>query len=650
MFKNINFVGKIWAVVSLTLIFALLKPTSASALNFSTSYPTISSGYTVGDTLTAYPNTWTPTPDSFSYQWKRSGVAISGATGNTYKVTGADWGYYISVAVTGSKTGYTTVTQEMYSYTNGNYISVSGTLTNNAVITGSNRVGEFLYADVGTIPSGVSVTYTWYSNGWTIYGANGSSYQLQPSDLGDTIKVSAYLTGTGWSSRTTTSASTAAVLPAIPRAAINSSYYTLTGKNVIEAQGYMAYKSIANLRDWCFYLDGNLMPINTIGAPGIAFVTSGGGVVAGTRLTNGCYSPITAAVSVKVYIDVTTWSVGSHTLKFTVTDTDGNKSSEATTTVSVAKTAPTASFSGTQPTATKNYTFGVYTTTHSQTAPVRIFCVQVDGTPAKVVGLIPKANGTLLNATAILTGTFIGCMQASGNATTADVTINSEQFKNGDHTLQLKVISDDGYSQWQSDIVGTKVNFKNDYIPQVVFSPDSAKAKMIGTNIFISGKVTANIPEVPGTIVISYEDENGEWISLDTLKGVDTFNVPVKLAADSVIKVEVFDQNQVSKVTAQKDFYVSPSFSVSKTSVVLIGSTLSKSKTKSVTYKISSGRPAGAECTAKWSAGGRSGSKKFTLGKLPRYSFSAPNASGKFTVTCLGDNMTSGLPGFSGTF
>lgn len=60
----------------------------------------------------SYPTTWA----SMSYQWKRNGVAISGATGSTYKLTTSDRGKSISVTVKASRYGYATgyVTTKSY--------------------------------------------------------------------------------------------------------------------------------------------------------------------------------------------------------------------------------------------------------------------------------------------------------------------------------------------------------------------------------------------------------------------------------------------------------------------------------------------------------------------------------------------------------
>lgn len=62
----------------------------------------------VGSTLTATTGTWGPAPVTLKRQWYRSGVAITGATASTYKLTSLDVGKAVTVRVTGTKAGYTT--------------------------------------------------------------------------------------------------------------------------------------------------------------------------------------------------------------------------------------------------------------------------------------------------------------------------------------------------------------------------------------------------------------------------------------------------------------------------------------------------------------------------------------------------------------
>ena len=72
--------------------------------------PTIGGTRRVGYLLTAYRGTWKPSGITYSYQWLRNGVPISGATGKTYRLRSVDRGDRIRVRVTGRKAGYYTKT------------------------------------------------------------------------------------------------------------------------------------------------------------------------------------------------------------------------------------------------------------------------------------------------------------------------------------------------------------------------------------------------------------------------------------------------------------------------------------------------------------------------------------------------------------
>lgn len=63
--------------------------------------PVISGTPTVGETITTSNGGWTGVPGpTYSYQWKRAGVAITGETNATYQVVLADVGQSITVTVT----------------------------------------------------------------------------------------------------------------------------------------------------------------------------------------------------------------------------------------------------------------------------------------------------------------------------------------------------------------------------------------------------------------------------------------------------------------------------------------------------------------------------------------------------------------------
>jgi hypothetical protein len=62
--------------------------------------------YTVGQTLTAHPGNWAPTPTSFSYQWMRDGAPIAGATHSTHTLSSADLGHDVDVEVDAHRAHY----------------------------------------------------------------------------------------------------------------------------------------------------------------------------------------------------------------------------------------------------------------------------------------------------------------------------------------------------------------------------------------------------------------------------------------------------------------------------------------------------------------------------------------------------------------
>ncbi|MGC4174605.1 5'-nucleotidase C-terminal domain-containing protein [Demequina sp.] len=71
--------------------------------------PRISGTARVGSTLKVSVGSWKPSGITYKYQWYVSGKPVPGATKSTYKITSGARGKTITVKVTGSKAGYTTV-------------------------------------------------------------------------------------------------------------------------------------------------------------------------------------------------------------------------------------------------------------------------------------------------------------------------------------------------------------------------------------------------------------------------------------------------------------------------------------------------------------------------------------------------------------
>ncbi|WP_220094301.1 hypothetical protein [Cryobacterium soli] len=91
-----------WAAAS---AWSIIQP---GALTGTT--PTIAGLKKVGSTLTATAGAWS-TGAAISYKWFRSGKPISGATTSAYKLATADGGTAITVQVTATKLGYTTLSK-----------------------------------------------------------------------------------------------------------------------------------------------------------------------------------------------------------------------------------------------------------------------------------------------------------------------------------------------------------------------------------------------------------------------------------------------------------------------------------------------------------------------------------------------------------
>ena len=148
---------------------------------------------------------------SISYQWKRDGSAISGATASTYTLIQDDVGAAITVTASYSDEQGTaeSVTSSATSAV-GNVndeptglVTISGTATEGQVLTASNTI-----ADADGLGS---FSYQWKRDGSVISGATASTYTLLQADVGAAIMVTAsYIDGQG-TAESVTSCSKAAV-------------------------------------------------------------------------------------------------------------------------------------------------------------------------------------------------------------------------------------------------------------------------------------------------------------------------------------------------------------------------------------------------------------------------------------------------------
>jgi hypothetical protein len=169
--------------------------------------PTITGTAQAGKTLTATAGSWKPAPVTLAYQWFRAGTAIPGATAGTYLLTADDAGAAITVAVTGTKTGYLTAS------TTSAAVTVDRSFTTTPpTITGTTTVGQKLTATAGIwTPAPGAVSYQWLRGSTPIAKATASTYTLVADDAGKPISVTVTGKKAGYTTAATTSAATAAI-------------------------------------------------------------------------------------------------------------------------------------------------------------------------------------------------------------------------------------------------------------------------------------------------------------------------------------------------------------------------------------------------------------------------------------------------------
>ncbi|MGJ1428651.1 sialate O-acetylesterase [Clavibacter sepedonicus] len=199
-------------------------PTPAPDVAFETAgTPSITGLGRVDYTLTAKSGTWSPWP-SFSYAWLRDGVVIPDQTGPSYRVVAGDVGTGISVAVTGTKTGY--VTQTVTSPGVAVVVTpvtppppapaVPFEATTAPVIQGPPVAGGSLRVETAAwTPEATAYAYAWARDGVTVLGATDATYAVRRADAGSRITVTVTGTRTGYKATSVTSEPTAVVVDAL---------------------------------------------------------------------------------------------------------------------------------------------------------------------------------------------------------------------------------------------------------------------------------------------------------------------------------------------------------------------------------------------------------------------------------------------------
>jgi hypothetical protein len=149
---------------------------------------------------------------AFTYQWRRDGVAVAGATGATYLLGDADVGTRMSLRI--AYTDARGTAETLTSAQTGLIANVNDAPAGLPVITGTATEDQALGADTTGIADADGLgafTYQWRRDGVAIAGATGTTYLLGDADVGRRITVRVSYTDAWGTAETVTSAQTAPV-------------------------------------------------------------------------------------------------------------------------------------------------------------------------------------------------------------------------------------------------------------------------------------------------------------------------------------------------------------------------------------------------------------------------------------------------------
>ena len=163
--------------------------------------PKVSGTLRVGSTLTASVTGWSPTPSEHTYQWRRDGEAVPGATARTYELAAGDRGAHVTVEVAAVRSGSRTVRESRTDSRVGAGVLTAGSPT----LTGEAVVGGMLTAQPGTWTPTPTLAFQWLRNGEPIAGATSAQYSPTAADAGTAVSVRVTATRDGYTSRSASS-------------------------------------------------------------------------------------------------------------------------------------------------------------------------------------------------------------------------------------------------------------------------------------------------------------------------------------------------------------------------------------------------------------------------------------------------------------
>jgi hypothetical protein len=191
---------RLTALIALLAVAGVLASVARAAAPANTAKPTISGTEKAGSTLTASNGTWSNSPTSYTYQWRRcatDGSAcgdITGATSKTYALTTSDIHRTDRVVVTAKNAdGSASATSDP----TGVIGSADGPAnTVKPSVSGSTLPGSELTVSNGSwTPAATSYAYQWQrcatdgTSCLNVVGATGKTYGVRTGDAGSKLRA-----------------------------------------------------------------------------------------------------------------------------------------------------------------------------------------------------------------------------------------------------------------------------------------------------------------------------------------------------------------------------------------------------------------------------------------------------------------------------
>ena len=204
--------------------FVTLNNTSAQLPPSNTAPPTITGTPQLGQTLTGAHGSWTNTPTSYTDQWYRAGVPISGATALAYSPQTADVGSTLTLGEVAANFAGSSAQTMSAATAPVTAPSVPVNISPPA-ITGTPQVGLTLTGVHGSwTNSPTSYANQWYRAGVPISGATALTYSPQTADVGLTLTFREIAINAAGSSAEAMSAATAPVTSPPATGLVNGSF------------------------------------------------------------------------------------------------------------------------------------------------------------------------------------------------------------------------------------------------------------------------------------------------------------------------------------------------------------------------------------------------------------------------------------------